>query len=290
MKDADTLSRFLFEHAGIRGHLVHLDASWRAVLETHPYPLAVGRLLGESLAAVALLAATIKLEGSLILQLRGSGPIRTLVAQATHARTIRGLAHWEGDVPEQGGLSACFGEGYLVLTVQQNRAEPYQGVVSLTGADLAQAIEGYFAGSEQLATRLWLSADGPRAAGLLLQRMPGEGAIDEDWARVCLLAQTLTSWELLNLPSVELLHRLFNEEDVRLFEPEPIAFRCGCSRDRVEDTLRMLGKAEVDAILAEQGAIEITCEFCNRAYRLDAVDTGQVLCSHGRHEPSRTHH
>ena len=290
MTDADTLSRFIFEHAGIRGNLVHLDASWRAVLDAHPYPLAVRRPLGEALAAVALLAATIKLDGSLILQVRGSGPIRTLVAQATQARTIRGLARWEGEVPDGGGLAESFGEGYLVLSIQQERAEPYQGVVSLDGPNLARAIEGYFAGSEQLATRLWLSAEGPRAAGLLLQRMPGEGAIDEDWERVGLLAQTLTSRELLHLPTAELLHRLFSEEDVRLFEPEPIAFRCGCSRDRVEDTLRMLGKAEADAILAEQGAIEITCEFCNRAYRLDAVDAGQLFTSQTRHERSATRH
>jgi molecular chaperone Hsp33 len=292
MADTDSLHRFVFEDAGIRGTLVHLDASWRAVLDTHPYPQAVREPLGEALALVSLLAATVKLTGSLILQVQGSGPIRTLVAQATSARTLRGVARWTGEVPLDGGLRGRFGEGRLVLTIERGNREPYQGIVPLVGKNLAEAVERYFNDSEQLPTRLWVSARGERAAGLLLQRLPVDGPSgaeiaeeSDDWRRVTLLADTLSRDELVGLACEDLLHRLFHEDRIRLFEPEPLAFRCGCSRFRIEDMLRTLGEAETMAIVAEQGAVEVTCEFCNRRYRLDAVDAGQLFAETTRHDP-----
>jgi len=288
MNDSDTLSRFLFEHAGIRGNLVHLDASWRAVLEAHPYPEPVAARLGEALAAASLLAATIKFEGSLILQIQGSGPIRTLVAQATHARTVRGLARWEGEVPALESLSEQFGAGQLVLTIDQGRGQPYQGVIPLAGARLTDAIEHYFTDSEQIPTRLWLAAGPSRASGLLLQRLPEAGATEEDWNRVTLLADTLTPGELLDLATEPLLHRLFHEETVRLFESEPVSFRCGCSRSRIADMVKLLGESDIDHLLDEQGAIEVTCEFCNRLYRFDPVDARQLFAGATRHEPPAT--
>lgn len=288
MNDSDTLSRFLFEHAGIRGNLVHLDASWRAMLEAHPYPEPVAARLGEALAAASLLAATIKFEGSLILQIQGSGPIRTLVAQATHARTVRGLARWEGEVPAVESLSDQFGTGQLVLTIDQGRGQPYQGVIPLAGARLTDAIEHYFTDSEQIPTRLWLAAGPSRASGLLLQRLPEAGATEEDWNRVTLLADTLTPGELLDLATEPLLHRLFHEETVRLFESEPVSFRCGCSRSRIADMVKLLGESDIDSLLDEQGAIEVTCEFCNRLYRFDPVDARQLFASLTRHEPPAT--
>jgi len=297
MSDSDSLHRFLFENSGIRGNLVHLDASWRAVLDAHPYPDAVREPLGEALAAVALLAATIKFDGSLIVQAQASGPIRTLVAQATSARTLRGLARWEGEVPADGDLAARFGEGRLVLTIERGAGEPYQGIVPLTGQGIAQAIEHYFGDSEQLPTRLQLTANGQRAAGLLLQRLPGVAddahlSLDtsDDWNRVGLLANTLSPEELAGLSAPDLLHRLFHEDDLRLFEPEPLAFRCGCSRTRIEDMLRALGESEAMSIVSERGAIEVTCEFCNRSYRLDAVDAGQLFTTATRHEAPPAHH
>lgn len=276
MSDNDRLYRFLFDGAGVRGELVYLDAAWRAVLDIHEYPANVRRQLGEALAAVQLLASTLKFEGSLILQVQGTGPLRTLVAQATHGHTVRGLARWEGSVPDV-GLPQVFGEGRLVLTMEPQKGERYQGIVPLEGTDLADALERYFGASEQLPTRLWLAAGGERAAGLMLQRLPGGGGSDEDWNRIGTLAGTLTSKELLGLPSRELLYRLFNEERVRIFEPDPVAFRCGCSLGRVEDTLRALGRQEVEDILAAQGTIEVDCEFCNRQYRLDPVDAHRLF-------------
>jgi molecular chaperone Hsp33 len=267
----DSLHRFLFERLGVRGELVCLDAAYQAVLSRHSYPGPVQRPLGEALACALLLTATLKFEGKLTLQAQGSGPIRTLVVQGTHEGTVRGLARWHGEVPH-GDLQRQFGAGHLALTLEPSRGERYQGIVPLEGSGLGAAIETYFGHSEQLPTRLWLAVDGARAVGLMLQRLPGSVEDADGWNRTVTLADTVRDHELLTLPVQNLLRRLFHEEDVRLFEPDPVAFRCGCSRGRIAETLRALGQPEIDAIIAEQGDVAVTCEFCNRDYRFDAVD------------------
>lgn len=274
--DRDSLYRFVFEHSRVRGELVRLDAAWQAVLERHPYPDAIKQPLGEALATVALLTATLKLKGSLILQIQSEGPIRTLVAQATHDLMIRGLARWNDEVAP-GNLQDLFGGGRLVITIAPDDQDRYQGIVPLEGTTLGAAIERYFASSEQLPTRFWLAVDEHRAAGLMLQRLPGKPADDDDWNRATILADTVQRSELLQRPAPDLLRRLFHEETVRLYEPEPIAFRCSCSRDRIADNLRTLGRDEIDSILAEQGAVEVTCEFCNRDYHFDSVDAAGLF-------------
>ncbi len=272
----DTLHRFVFERLGVRGELVRLDAAFRAVLERHPYPNPVKRPLGEGLASVLLLTATLKFEGTLTLQAQGSGPIRTLVVQGTHQATVRGLARWQGDF-QDGDLTQLFGSGHLALTLEPERGERYQGIVPLEGAGIGAAIEHYFARSEQLPTRLWLAVNDGQAVGLMLQRLPGSSPDADGWDRTVALADTVEQRELLSLPVRALLHRLFNEEDVRLYEPDPVAFRCGCSRGKIADTLRALGPQEVDQILAERGDIAVACEFCNRDYRFDAVDARELF-------------
>ena len=288
MSDQDSFQRFIFEEIGVRGELVRLDQSWHSVLDRHPYPANVGSQLGQALAAVVLLSATIKFKGSLILQAQSEGPLHTLVAQATHQRVIRGLAQWHHEVPH-GTLAEIYGPGRLALTIQNEGAEPYQGIVALEGSNLAEALQTYFTRSEQLATRLWLVADGDRAAGLLLQELPERHGERDDWDRVTLLADTLTEKELLRLPGEELLYRLFNEERVRLFEPEPVTFRCACSRERIENLLRSLGRDEVESILKEKELVEVTCEFCNRRYVFDAVDAHALFESASLTGP-RTRH
>ena len=278
MSEQDSFQRFIFEDMGVRGELVRLDHSWHSVLDRHPYPANVGSQLGQALAAVVLLSATIKFKGSLILQAQSQGPLHTLVAQATHQRIIRGLAQWREEVP-RGSLAEIYGPGRLALTIQNEGAEPYQGIVALDGSNLAEALQTYFSLSEQLATRLWLAADGDRAAGLLLQELPERHGDPDDWNRVTLLADTITERELLRLPGEELLYRLFNEERVRLFEPESVTFRCTCSRERIETLLRGLGRDEVEAILQEKGEVDVTCEFCNRRYVFDAVDAHALFAS-----------
>lgn len=276
MSEFDSFRRFLFEDLGVRGELVRMESSWRAVLDRHPYPAAVSAQLGQALAASVLLSGTIKFRGSLILQVQGRGALRTLVAQATDRKTVRGLARWQGEV---GGetLGAIFGNGHLVLTIQDEGAEPYQGIVALEGNNLAAAIQTYFARSEQLDTRLWLAADGEHAAGLFIQELPARHHEPGDWDRLVALADTVSDQELLHLPGRELLYRMFHEERVMLFEPEPIAFRCTCSRERIEATLLALGQSEIESILADQGSIGVDCEFCNRHYRFDAVDVGLLF-------------
>lgn len=267
----DQLYRFIFEKFGIRGEIVALGASWGAVVERHDYAPTVRDYLGQTLVAATLMSGTIKFKGSLILQLQGEGALRTLVAQTTDQRSIRGMA-LGNSVPAGATLQQAMAPGRMVITAESAAGERYQGIVGIEHDTLAEAIEAYFAQSEQLQSRIWLAAGEQVAAGIFLQRMPGEHSEYEDWRRVCILADTLERDELLELAPTEVLHRLFNEEDVRLYDPEPVAFRCSCSRERIENTLRGMGREEVDAILLEQGSIEADCEFCNAHYHFDAVD------------------
>ncbi len=282
-EDGDTLHRFLFEHAAIRGEALRLDAGWRAILETHDYPPVVRRMLGEALAAAVLLSSTLKFKGSLTLQIQSDGPLHLLVAEATSERTFRGMAQWRDQVPE-GELAAIFGRGRMVITLDpRDGGERYQGVVALEGDSLAAAVENYLARSEQLATRIWLAVDEQRAAGLLLQRLPGDtpDADTDAWDRVGHLAATVRPEELLELDGAALRHRLFHEEDLRVFEPEPVHFHCSCSRERVARMLLGLGADEVRSIVADEGQVEVHCEFCNRRYAFDPVDAEQLLADGG---------
>ena len=279
MLEKDSLQRFLIEHTNVRGEWVHLDATWQAVLERADYPPAVREPLGEAMAAVALLAATIKFNGSLTLQVSGDGPISLLVVQATAAKTLRGLAHWRSDVPE-GSLAARFGNARIVITIDPGQGkERYQGVVGLVGDHLGDALKEYFERSEQLPTQLWLAANEQVAAGLLLQKLPGETEDADAWNRTVTLAETVTRDELLALGADEVLRRLYHEEQVRLFERDPVSFRCTCSRERVADMSLGLGPDEARSILDEQGEISVNCDFCNAHYLFDAVDVEQIFAA-----------
>jgi molecular chaperone Hsp33 len=301
--EADQLQRFLLERLGVRGELVRLDASWRALLERHPYPPAVRQPLGEALVSAVLLSATLKFKGSLTLQARGDGPLHTLIAQATHERTLRGLARWREPL-HSSQLADLLGPAQLVMTIEPDDGHSYQGVVPLQGDSMAAAIGHYFDVSEQLPTRLWIAIGESSAFGLLLQRLPDQpsknptedptvngaangaaNAPDDPesdeyaWDRCQLLADTLSSTEMLQLPFNQLLHRLFHTDQVRVFEPEPVAFRCTCSRGRIATTLRALGQDDLNALIAERGSVEVTCEFCNREYRFDAVDVSELFAT-----------
>jgi molecular chaperone Hsp33 len=285
MHDRDRLHRFIFEHFPIRGHLVHLDAAWRALIEHSDYPAAIRDTLGEAVAASLLLAATIKFEGVLSLQLQGDGPMHLMLVQCTSGLGVRGLARYrEGELATAGTTA-----GNLTVTLEtDDSSQRYQGIVPITGKRLADSLQVYFENSEQLPTRLWLNADAQGACGMLLQKLPaanaspGQGAadvaaIDDAWRRVQLIAETLTPEEMRTLSDADILHRLFNEDDVRLFEPAPVYFRCRCSRERVSGMLQGLGEAETWSILAERGEVEVRCDFCNRAYKFDAVDVARLF-------------
>ena len=305
MAEGDTLRRFVFERYPFRGQLVHLAPAWRAMMEHHDYPANVRDTLGEAVAAAALLASTLKFKGLLTLQLRGDGPMHLMIVECTEGLAMRAVARFR-DPPETSDLRLLSGDGTLTVTVDhEGAANRYQGIVPLAGAAMADCLREYFESSEQLPTRLWLHADGDNASGLLLQRLPATsrpvpmtesvtaGAPDDDiedaWRRVQLVADTVTGQELAELDDQKLLRRLFAEDDVRMFESTPVFFRCRCSRERVENMLRALGQSEVESMIEEFGQVEVRCEFCSRAYRLDAVDCAALfkgLAAPGRSSPT----
>jgi len=276
----DSLQRFLFEGVRVRGEIVHLDATWRAVLERHAYPETLRTAMGELMAAAALLSATLKFNGSLIMQVQGTGPVKLIVVECTSDQTMRATAKWDGELTAS-GFRELVGDGRFVITlVPADAKQTYQGVVELKGSSVGAVLEHYMATSEQLETRLWLAADTMHAAGMLLQRMPGAPDQDPDvWNRAVKLGETVTSGELLTLPARQVIHRLYHAEDIRVFEERVVSFRCSCSRERVVNMLRMLGRQEVKSILDERGAVEVNCEFCNRRYVFDPVDAEQIFAA-----------
>jgi molecular chaperone Hsp33 len=280
MIQRDILQPFVFERGGIRGELVRLDETWRNATGGRGYPQEVRDLLGGLMAASALLAATLKFNGSLVAQIQGDGKVPLLVVECTSELALRGMAHWREDV-EAAPLGELVGDGRFVITLDpKDGRQSYQGIVELTGESVAAALEHYMQRSEQLATRLWLAADERRATGMLLQQLPADPRADGDaWERVTALGATLTRPELLDLAPAALLRRLFHEEDVRVFDTRPVAFRCSCSVQRVHAMLRMMGLAEVRAIVAERGEVEVHCEFCNRRYAFDAADAEQLFAA-----------
>lgn len=277
MNEQDVLRRFIFEELGVRGEWLRLEHSWQSAKQHQQGNAHAHALLGQALVAAVLLSATVKFKGSLIIQAQGQGPLTTLVAQATHAKTLRGLVRCQEEVP-QGSLEQVFGEGYLVITIESENAEPYQGIAPLLGENFAEAIQTYFDQSEQLPTRIWLFANEQHAVGLFLQQLPGsESDQQEDWERVCMLANTITATELFTLSAEEVLYRLFNEDQVRIFDAEPVSFACNCSNQKIENTLFSLGRAELESILKEQELVEVVCEFCSHRYSFDRIDVERIL-------------
>lgn len=277
---SDSLQRFLLEGTPVRGEIVRLDATWRAILERRDYPEPLKKLLGEMVAAGALLSATLKFDGALIMQMQGEGPVRLLVVEVTSEHTLRATAKWEGEIVS-GGIRELLGNGKFVITIAPDSGkQAYQGIVSLDGDTVSEVLEHYMAKSEQLDTRLWLASDESKAGGMLLQRLPEHPEYDEDaWNRATTIGETISNKELLTLSARDIIHRLYHQEDIRLFEERPTAFRCSCTHERVTAMLRLLGREEVQSILAERDHVEVGCEFCGRQYVFDPVDAEQVFAS-----------
>lgn len=293
----DFSQRFLFDDSDIRGELVGLTDSYSHVLAKHDYPLAVAQLLGELLAAASLLIGTIKFEGLLILQARSSGAVPLLMVECTSEGELRGIAHYHGEqVGDDVSLRTLMPDGVLAMTVDPKSGQRYQGIVDLEGDTLADCLTNYFATSEQLPTRFWLCADGQRARGLLLQQLPADRLKEADereasWQHAMALADTLKTEELLGLDNETLLHRLYHQDPLRLFDPRALLFRCSCSRERSSRALISLGQADAQALLLEHGGhVEIDCQFCNERYLFDAADVLQLFIDGGTDAPSGTHH
>jgi molecular chaperone Hsp33 len=274
----DSVSRFLFEEKAIRGTLVSLDSACEDIVTQHPYPAVLRRALAELLAASVLLAAALKFKGALIVQLQGAGPVRLLVVECDARLNLRATAQWTQAaeaLPASASLSELAGDparSRLAIMLDPQDGSPiYQGIVALEASSIATLIEHYLSTSEQIDSRMVLATEGTRVRGLLLQRLPRAGADEDDtWRRAAASIDLVDAAALLGAPSVEaLLTTHFHNDDVRVFAPHTARFHCDCTKERVKNALRMLGRDEIEGILAEQGEVGVTCEFCNRAYTFD---------------------
>ena len=297
MRDSDFSQRFLFDDTDVRGELVDLEHSYAEVLAKHAYPEPVAQLLGEMLAAVTLLSDILKYEGLLVLQARSAGPVPLLMVECSSEREIRGIARYDAEALGQArSLRELMPEGVLAMTVDPKVGKRYQGIVSLDGETLAECLSSYFALSQQLPSRFWLNADGRRTRGMLLQQLPADRQTDAEeraasWEHLVTLADTLTAEELLGLDNETLLHRLYHQETVRLFDAEPLRFGCSCSRERSANALVSLGESDALQLIEEQGGtVQIDCQFCNQRYQFDAADIAQLFAGGGSGEPSPTRH
>lgn len=289
----DNLQKFMFEHAGVRGELVELSSSWQQVLANHAYPQAVQILLGEMMAAAALLCANLKFDGTMIMQIHGDGPVRLMVVECDAELRMRATAKLSDDaviaddatLPD---LIHAHGHGRFVITLDPNNKMPgqqaYQGIVPLDGESIATVIENYMQRSEQLDTKLWLAADGQVTRGMLLQKLPktggSEAQIDdstEAWNHAVMLGDTLKRDELLSTDIATLMHRLFWEQTIRVFDLVHPQFYCNCTREKVGNMLKMLGEEEVSTAVAELGQLDINCDFCGKHYGFDTVDCAQLF-------------
>jgi len=276
---ADRLHVFLFEHVAVRGAVVQLDTAWKTIRSLRDHPAPVEALLGEGIVAAALLASTIKSStGTLLLQMQGDGQLKLLVAECSSDYGLRCTARWDERIAPA-TLATLIGNGRCAITLgDADGRTRYQGIVPLEQATLSSALESYMAQSEQLETRIALFADREHATGMILQRVPDRRDPDPDaWNRVAHLGLTVTHAELATLSAPTLLRRLFPEDDVRLYSGKPLRFACTCSADRVRNMLLTLGRAEVEGIIAERGEVEVTCEFCNQRYALDAAACDQLF-------------
>jgi molecular chaperone Hsp33 len=290
MSEPDRVRRFVLERHPIRGHAARLSRAWLEMREHHTYPPPVQQLLGEAVSAVVLLAATLKFAGTLTLQLQGKGLVSLLVAQCTHDFKVRAMARHGPIVGETGGeagFRSLTGDGQILVTVEANdRASSYQGVVPITGNSLAESLEAYFLQSEQLPTRVLLAASPGLVAGMLVQRLPNvggtqvpveESALASAWAKADDAMSTLTRTALLEDDVERRLVGMFGVDEVRVFAGHEVRFECRCSRERVAHVLRSLGVDEVRSVIAEQGSCTVTCEFCQRPYKFDAIDVEHLF-------------
>jgi molecular chaperone Hsp33 len=288
--DHDSLTRFLLQHAGVRGVRVHLDETWQQIVGRGDYPLAIRERLGEAAAASALFTAHAKVDGRLSVQLRGEGPLRTLFAECTAAGTLRAIAQVDDATLLPRDLRVLGDNALLAITIENpgaNGREPtrYQGMVALESNDLARAFEGYFRQSEQLPTRLLLASDATRAVGLMLQKLPGDGGDPDGWDRAAALFDTLSPAELLEWPTGMLLRRLFSEDEARVLDVRPLRFACSCSAERVASMLHALGREEAEAAVSD-GVAKVQCEFCGKQYILDADQIAGLFQPHPDEQPA----
>ncbi len=274
MKQNDTLQRFLFEHASIRGEIAHLEESYQTIMKQHPYPGAVRHLLGEALISCLLLAGSIKFEGEISLQFHGDKRLPILLVQCDHELNIRAFAKYQENQSAE-DYQQAFLQGKMVLTINQyQQTQAYQSVVPIMSPSMGENLMHYFAQSEQIASRVWLAVNEDKAAGMLLQLMPGQDTLQREqfWEYAVQLGQTISEEELLMLDNPTILHRLYHETELRLYNARHVHFRCRCNLEKMKQALMVLGKQDLEQLVQERGHVEIHCDFCNQQYLFDPID------------------
>ncbi len=279
MSESDSLQRFVFEHAPIRGEVVHLEQTWQKIVSQHPYPPMIKNLLGEAIVSCLLLASSIKFEGTLSLQFQGDARLSLLLVQCDNELNVRAFTKYT-EALEIIDYAKAFLEGTMVFTINQyQQTQTYQSIVPIQATSMSENLMNYFAQSEQITTRVWLAVGEQKAAGMLLQLLPGQDTTQREqfWEYAVQLGQTVSEQELLNLDTPTLLYRLYNETDIRLFEPRQTRFKCHCTPEKMKQVLTVLGEEEAKELLQEQQTIDITCDFCNQQYHFDAIDVTMMF-------------
>lgn len=265
---------FLFEDHGIRGALVRLTETWQQIVALHRYPAEVQALLADSVAATVLLANGLKAQPKVSIQLQGEGALRLLLIQCSPDLKVRGMAQWR---PYERG-EPLLGDGRLAVNLDTGpHSGLFQGIVPLVSAQLDASLEAYFERSEQLATRIVLAGAPANAAGLLVQTLPGHEDEIPTFRHIAALAKRVSRRALAEADAAELLPELFADYRIRLFRPRPVLHDCRCTAEHLAGIARMLGAAELESLLDERGSVELTCEFCNRAFRYDEDDVRAIL-------------
>lgn len=279
---ADQLQRFSFDDVAIRGEVAHLNQAYQDVLSRHQYPQPIAVAVGKLMAATAMLSANLKFKGRLTLQIRLPGNISLIQAETDEQGQLRAIARYDENQPSE---ELSFEDGQMVITIEPDQGQRYQGITLIEGGDVAAALEEYFVQSEQLASRFWLMCDGQQAAGFMLQQLPSKRTDDDidAWDRVSHLAATIKQQELLELANEELLHRLYHEENVRVYPASALSFHCTCSRDRLANALHQVGKTAISEMIEESGHIDVNCEFCQQHYRFDETDMSELFPENNLH-------
>lgn len=287
---SDAIVPFVFESLPVRGAVIQLQKSWQRMQLGHSYQTSVLETLGHSAAAAGLIAQSLKFDGTITMQLSGDGPLAMLVVQCTSDLELRGIASAQR-LGRQASFEELVSRARCAITVDGRAMErPYQGIVEVTGDSLADSLENYYARSAQIPSHIQLVSEPASCGGILLQQMPGRASpLEDDWRRLGLLASTLCPEDIVNGVGIELLAKLFSEDDVRVFQAKAATFRCRCSRRRAEDVLRMLGPDETRAACAEKGRVDVTCEYCGRTRSFDAVDVSRLFTDHALRGSNRIH-
>ncbi|WP_294910188.1 Hsp33 family molecular chaperone HslO [Tatumella sp. UBA2305] len=276
MSVQDQLHRFLFNNVAVRGELVNVSQTLQDIVKDHDYPQPVQELLAELLVATSLMTATLKFEGDITVQLQGDGPLSMAVINGNNHQQLRGVARVRGDIAANSTLKQMVGNGYLIITITPEKGERYQGVVGLEGDTLAACLEDYFMRSEQLPTRIIIRQNEQGAGGVLLQVLPAQDTDANDFEHLATLTDTVKAEELVSLSATDMLWRLYHQEEVTVFDPVDVVFKCTCSRQRCGEVLKTVASEEIDQILAEDGQIDMHCDYCGAHYIYDAVDVANI--------------